>query len=214
MESINKANNIGNKGLQYARSYAESGIRASARSFETLRSDVFFCQYAAELLKTNNPLPILKDAIGHMTEIASYVFREENLEFSVHGSKKKFNLIKLKLELLLTSLKNENSRFTQTLPSLTPAQLSEEFPHPTYYKNFFKTPLAVNNCTESLLTTPSSNTDDYAALMVLADLMTFTYLLPSVREKGGAYGAGASAGESGTFTFYSFRDPKLEQTYE
>jgi Zn-dependent M16 (insulinase) family peptidase len=43
MESIDKANNIGNKGLEYARSYAESGIKAYARSFEALRSDVFFC---------------------------------------------------------------------------------------------------------------------------------------------------------------------------
>jgi hypothetical protein len=59
MEAINKANNIGTLGLQYARSYAESGIRASSRSFESLRADVFFCQYAAELLKTTRPLPIL-----------------------------------------------------------------------------------------------------------------------------------------------------------
>jgi Zn-dependent M16 (insulinase) family peptidase len=43
MESVNKANNIGNKGLNYATSYAQSGIKAFARSFESLRSDVFFC---------------------------------------------------------------------------------------------------------------------------------------------------------------------------
>jgi len=57
MESISKANNIGNKDLQYASSYAHSGIRAFARRYEELRSDVFFCQYAAELLKTADPLP-------------------------------------------------------------------------------------------------------------------------------------------------------------
>lgn len=65
-----------------------------------------------------------------------------------------------------------------------------------------------------MLSAPSSEIDDYAALMVLGNLMTFTYLLPLIREKGGAYGAGCSASESGTFTFYSFRDPKLESTYE
>lgn len=43
MESINKANNLGNKGLQYARSYAASGLKAHARSFEPFRSDIFFC---------------------------------------------------------------------------------------------------------------------------------------------------------------------------
>lgn len=44
--------------------------------------------------------------------------------------------------------------------------------------------------------------------------MTFTYLLPGIREKGGAYGAGCQVNESGTFTFYSFRDPKIDQTYD
>jgi Zn-dependent M16 (insulinase) family peptidase len=52
MESVSKANNIGNKGLQYARSYAASGLKAYARSFEDLRNDIFFCQYAATVLKT------------------------------------------------------------------------------------------------------------------------------------------------------------------
>lgn len=214
MESINKANNIGNRGLEYASSYAQSGIKAFARSFESLRSDVFFCQYAAEVLKTSSPLPILKDAIIHMTDIASYLFREENIEFSVHGNQKKFPLIKLKLELLLNSLKNENSRFGDKIPNLTTLTQEFESGKPTYYKNFFKTPLAVNNCTESLHASTNMNTDDYAALMVLGNLMTFTYLLPSIREKGGAYGAGCQVNESGTFTFYSFRDPKLEQTYD
>ena len=43
MGSINKANNLGNKGLQYARSYSSSGLKAFARSHETFRNDIFFC---------------------------------------------------------------------------------------------------------------------------------------------------------------------------
>ena len=145
-----------------------------------------------------------------MTEIASYIFREENIEFSVHGNQKKFSLIKLKLEMLMNSMKNENSRFTEKIPNLVTLTTEFEQGKPTYYKNFFKTPLAVNNCTESLLGSTIANADDFAALQVLGNLMTFTYLLPSIREKGGAYGAGCSVNESGTFTFYSFRDPKIE----
>ena len=38
--------------------------------------------------------------------------------------------------------------------------------------------------------------------------------MPLIREKGGAYGAGASANENGIFSFFSFWDPKLEQTFE
>jgi hypothetical protein len=106
MESINKANNIGNKGLSYAKSYSGSGLKAYARSFELLRNDIFFCQYAAEVLKTASPLPLLKDSINQMTEIASHLFREENLEIAVHGTKAKFPLIQLKIELLLNAIKN------------------------------------------------------------------------------------------------------------
>lgn len=43
MESINKANNIGNKGASYAISYGQSGLKAYARSYEAFRSDIFFC---------------------------------------------------------------------------------------------------------------------------------------------------------------------------
>merc|ERR1712046_550119 len=111
MESVTKAQNMGNKGLDYGRSYSGSGLKAFAKSFESLNSDIFFCQFAQQILQTSNPKPLLRDAVIHMTEIASYLFREENLEFAVHGDKKKFELIRLKLELLLNTIKNENSRF-------------------------------------------------------------------------------------------------------
>ena len=106
-----------------------------------------------------------------MTEIASYVFREENIEFSVHGNKKRFPFIQMKLEMLLNAMKNENSRFSEKLPNIE--KLSGEFEggKQTFYKNFFKTPLAVNNCTESMLSAPYTNVDDFAALQVLGDMM-------------------------------------------
>ena len=208
MESINKANNIGNKGLQYASSYGQSGLKAFARSFETLRSDIFFCQYAAEILRTSKPQQLLQDAIVKMTEIASYAFTAENMEIAVHGNKKKFPLIQAKLEVMLNALKNENSRFNSTTDVN-----KMEFEKPVYYKSFFKTPLAVNMCTESLVSVPSSN-DDFAALLVMGDLLTFNYLLPTIREKGGAYGTGCQVNESGVLTLYSYRDPKIESTFD
>ena len=93
MEAINKANAIGENGLRYANSYSSSGLKAFARSFETLRSDIFLCQYAANVLNTSSPLPLLNDAIYNMTEIASYLFREQNLEIAVHGNQNKFDLM-------------------------------------------------------------------------------------------------------------------------
>jgi hypothetical protein len=74
---------------------------------------------------------LLKDAVIHLTEIASYLFREENIEFAVHGNKAKFDLIKLKLELLLNSLKNENSRYGQNHSDIL--RIDSEFKDPKYF---------------------------------------------------------------------------------
>ena len=38
--------------------------------------------------------------------------------------------------------------------------------------------------------------------------------MPLIREKGGAYGAGCAMNESGLINFYSYRDPKIQRTYE
>lgn len=55
--------------------------------------------------------------------------------------------------------------------------------------------------------------DDAPALAVAAQILTQRYLLPRLREQGGAYGASASAnGASGTFTMTSYRDPRTTAT--
>ena len=43
MEAVNKASNMGNKGLEYGRSYSNGGLKAFAKSYEDLNSDIFFC---------------------------------------------------------------------------------------------------------------------------------------------------------------------------
>lgn len=52
-----------------------------------------------------------------------------------------------------------------------------------------------------------------ASLSVLSQLLTHNYLHPEIREKGGAYGAGASNGPlKGIFTLSSYRDPNPMNT--
>jgi len=56
---------------------------------------------------------------------------------------------------------------------------------------------------------------DSAALTVLGELLRNGYLHRAIREKGGAYGSGASQ-DSGDaiFRFYSYRDPRSLETLE
>lgn len=74
-------------------------------------------------------------------------------------------------------------------------------------KAFFDLPFQVSYTGTCLQTAPFSSPDK-APLTVLGQLLVHNFLHPEVREKGGAYGASASASPiSGLFTMSSYRDP-------
>ncbi|CAB1212588.1 insulinase family protein [Acinetobacter bouvetii] len=56
---------------------------------------------------------------------------------------------------------------------------------------------------------------DAAPLMVLAAYLRNGFLHSAIREKGGAYGGGANYdGNACSFRFYSYRDPRLAETFK
>jgi Zn-dependent M16 (insulinase) family peptidase len=70
----------------------------------------------------------------------------------------------------------------------------------------------VNFCAAAYKTVPPSHPDS-AALTVLGGVLRNNYLHRVIREQGGAYGGGAGHDNSnGVFRFYSYRDPRLEDT--
>ncbi|MES0327039.1 MAG: insulinase family protein [Gammaproteobacteria bacterium] len=72
----------------------------------------------------------------------------------------------------------------------------------------------VNFCAKAYPTVPMDH-EDSAALAVLGGFLRNGYLHTSIREKGGAYGGGASHDSSiAAFKFYSYRDPRLSETLE
>ncbi len=72
----------------------------------------------------------------------------------------------------------------------------------------------VNFCSKAFPTVPSGH-PDHAPLTVLAGFLRNGYLHRAIREQGGAYGAGADQDpNSASFRFYSYRDPRLDETLE
>jgi Zn-dependent M16 (insulinase) family peptidase len=70
----------------------------------------------------------------------------------------------------------------------------------------------VNFCAQAFPTVPIEH-EDAAALTVLGGFLRNGYLHTAIREQGGAYGGGASQDSSiGAFRFFSYRDPRLEET--
>ena len=76
----------------------------------------------------------------------------------------------------------------------------------------WSTTTAVNFCAKAYPTVASGHADN-APLQVLAGFMRNGYLHRAIREQGGAYGGGASQdASSASFRFFSYRDPRLQET--
>ena len=72
----------------------------------------------------------------------------------------------------------------------------------------------VNFCAKAWAVVPEGHADA-PALAVLGRYLGDGFLHPAIREKGGAYGSGASYdGDGGCFFTYSYRDPRLLGTLE
>lgn len=72
----------------------------------------------------------------------------------------------------------------------------------------------VNYCAMAFPTVAETHSDS-AALTVLAGVLGNSYLHGAIREKGGAYGAGAGHDTgSGVFRFFSYRDPNIVSTFD
>lgn len=81
-------------------------------------------------------------------------------------------------------------------------------------KQAWLTSTQVNFCAKSYPAI-SSGHEDAPKLSVLSACLRNGFLHTTVREKGGAYGGGASFNsEAGAFQFYSYRDPRLMETYQ
>ena len=106
--------------------------------------------------------------------------------------------------------KNEGElqRFLSTLPSSTQQAPQVSVSGSSLSRRaFFDLPFQVSYTGTCLQTAPYSSPDK-APLTILGQLLTHNFLHPEVREKGGAYGASASASPiSALFTMSSYRDP-------
>ncbi len=83
-----------------------------------------------------------------------------------------------------------------------------------HVKQAWSTNAQVNFCAQAYTAVPAGHADA-PALTVLGEFLGNGFLHGAIREKGGAYGGGASYdSESSSFRFYSYRDPRLTETFE
>ncbi len=103
----------------------------------------------------------------------------------------------------LPALTATSARSTFQLPAVSPA------PATAWLINS-----EVNFCAKAYPVV-SEGHPDAPALSVLSRYLADGFLHPAIREKGGAYGGGATFdSDSGCFFFYSYRDPRLADTLQ
>lgn len=114
-----------------------------------------------------------------------------------------------------SSAQNESvlQKWLSGLPRTSaPTAASSYSPATSVAKTFYDLPYKVYYSGQAMQTVPFVDPSN-ARLSVLSQLLTHNYLHPEIREKGGAYGAGASNGPiRGIFAFSSYRDPSPVNT--
>jgi len=142
------------------------------------------------------------EVASKMKELAGLLLNKNNIKVALNAQPD-----------TMPGLANRTESFLENLKDTSPATSdSTSLPfEPKSVNQHYIVPFPVNFTSQSCPTVAYSH-PDYAPLRVLAALMSSKYLHTEIREKGGAYGGGASAA-SGAFSFYSYRDPKNLETF-
>jgi Zn-dependent M16 (insulinase) family peptidase len=194
-------NNIASSGHVFARGYVEAGLTEYGQIKEQV-SGLSQVKLVTSLASRSEEEG-LADVIEKLKAI-------QNLAFS--GS----NTFRTALTCGTESTSNNEVELQKFLASLPRTDLPASKIIPRDFsrntKTFFPLPYQVYYGALALPTV-SYISPAGAPLQILSQLLTHKHLLHEVREKGGAYGAGAySRGMDGVFGFYSYRDPNPQNT--
>lgn len=116
---------------------------------------------------------------------------------------------------LSTSVEEFNNFANKLRPTTSPSNSTLTIEPNTQYKSHFLLPFQVSYVGASFASGEPYMSKESAALQLLANILTHRYLHKEIREKGGAYGGGATySALDGIFSFYSYRDPSPLNTIQ
>ncbi|XP_067002976.2 presequence protease, mitochondrial isoform X1 [Anabrus simplex] len=200
MSAAQLVNGITDSGHHYAVSCAGGLVSSSLRQKE-MAGGLSHVGKMREIAQMSDLSPVL----NQMQEIASLVLNKKHMRCAINLSHENEADILKKIEVFFSSLPGSVEKsFIQTKVAgkvSVPAAVHHVLPIPV-------------NFTAKSLCAVSYRHPDFAPLRILARLLSSKYLHPLVREKGGAYGAGANVSASGVFNFYSYRDPGSTATFD
>lgn len=198
MTAADFAQGISHQGHLYSMRRASSCLSACAQIREQISglTQVSFMKKLAEMSDYDEVIEKLK----HLSKI---ILKKDSLRCAINASVGAMPSAVKQVETFLTSLSGQCLKSKATFEEHDFTAASQ--------KMHFVLPFAVNYLGKSVLTVPFDHKDS-ASLRTAAKLLSSKYLHREIREKGGAYGGGATVNNGGAFMFYSYRDPNVTQT--
>jgi len=164
----------------------------------------------------------LRDAAAGINHIRllNELAREGDLDECIRKIKQlaKILLVKTRMRMALNTSSGHSDQFQKQADDFSSKLLGDQYAgdqpanidfKATSKNSYYMAPFPVQYCSLALPGIPFSH-EDHAALSVACKLISSKFLHKEIREKGGAYGGGLSAGPA--LTFYSYRDPGFETT--
>lgn len=194
---------IADSGHSYARGFSGAHISVSKSIDETLSgiSQVKFINRLSALLDDENEFQ--EKVVDKLIEIQKLVINSNDMKYFITTDS----------STQILKVEEEIGKFNNKLPKTGDFVGMEASRFPKLeskngtYSTLIDFPFQVHY-TSSCLSGISYTHKDGAPLQVLANMLTFKHLHREIREKGGAYGGGATySALDGIFGFYSYRDP-------
>ncbi|CAM4600021.1 unnamed protein product [Lepidochelys kempii] len=212
-------------------------LYASVRASKTLTpagelQEMFNGMDQVKLIKRIAEMSDIKPVLRKLPRIKKYLLNSDNMRCSVNATPQQMSQASKEVENFLKGIARSKKERKPVRPyviekspepvpvgrerlncsQITRKLITEPTFKPCQMKTHFLLPFPVNYVGECIRTVPYT-APDYASLRILARLMTAKFLHREIREKGGAYGGGATLSHSGIFTFYSYRDPNSISTF-
>ncbi|OLL24897.1 Mitochondrial presequence protease [Neolecta irregularis DAH-3] len=187
-------NNIAASGHKFARAFASSCLTPGARATE-VQGGMTQMKFMTQLAGMHD----LSETIAKLKEISRIVFQKSSVRTAITCADESIKSNSAELSKFLKSFPNQIASLSTTLSSAPLAVPSQNA--------FFPFPFSVNYTALCLRGVPYTHHLG-PSLQILSNLLTHRHLHREIREKGGAYGGGASySGQGGILGFYSYRDP-------
>lgn len=204
LQATSNTSSVAESGHLYARGYAAASLDVTKSINEKLNG--------IEQLQLINKLNMMledeeifqKEVVDKLIRIQKLIINSQGLEFFVTTDTEHQGGI----------IQTQVSNFIAKMPHKSPQEVSDNtlnfplIPSTSGISTLINFPFQVHYASECLRGVSYTHNDG-APLQILSNLLTFKYLHREIREKGGAYGGGASYDAlSGIFGYYSYRDPQ------